>query len=327
MGGRSCSLLLVVAGLAGGVAGLAGGCTQPAMVAGPAPSNRSAPPAGLDAPPGARTGPARDEGLWIPMTDARGDTHRLETRVCRPPGDGPARVVVVAHGSPPDAAARPRMPLPSCESENARWFLSRGFLVAFTLRRGYGATGGAWAEAYGSCNDSDFFAAGLETARDLDATVTFVTSLPGARRDGAVIVGHSAGGWGAVAYDSQPHPRVATIVAMAPGRGGHQHGQPNDNCRPERLAEAMARYGRTATTPILLVYAANDTFFEPSLVQSMQRAFVGAGGHDRIHQIGDFQQEGHYLFTSRGGSSVWGPLVESYLAEQVGAEPPERGIP
>src|ERR1039458_3569281 len=37
-----------------------------------------------------------------------------------------------------------------CDQEAAQWFLTRAYVVAFPLRRGYGATGGKWAESYGS---------------------------------------------------------------------------------------------------------------------------------------------------------------------------------
>ncbi len=79
-------------------------------------------------------------------------------------------------------------------------------MLAFALRSGCGATGGAWAEGYGNCAEADYARAGLETARDINAVVNYATALPFVRHDGAVVVGHSAGGWGAVAYDSQPHP-------------------------------------------------------------------------------------------------------------------------
>jgi len=77
----------------------------------------------------------------VPL-DIGGIRYLLQARVCRPTSAAPARVVVIAHGSPPDASARPGMKLLSCESEAARWFLDRGFVVIAAMRRGYGETGG-----------------------------------------------------------------------------------------------------------------------------------------------------------------------------------------
>ncbi len=279
-------------------------------------------PAGLSSAGSSAT--ASSEDFEVPVTDAAGAQPRLQARLCHPdrpsPAGAPARLVVVAHGSPPNPDARPRMTLGRCGDEAARWFTSRGYAVAFALRRGYGATGGAWAEGYGHCAEADYRPAGLETARDIAATVDAAGALPGIRPDGAVVVGQSAGGWGAIALASQPHPKVAAFVVMAGGRGGHQDMVPNRNCHPERLAEAAGQYGRTARTPMLWVYAANDTFFAPEVAVAMHRAFTGAGGQAELAQPGPYGRDGHGLFFGAGGSAVWGPLVERYLAAQ-GAGP------
>ena len=76
---------------------------------------------------------------WVPL-DIGGHRYLLYTRVCRPAGEMPARVVVIAHGSPPSPLARPGMKPVSCDSEVARWFLERGFVVVSGMRRGYGET-------------------------------------------------------------------------------------------------------------------------------------------------------------------------------------------
>jgi dienelactone hydrolase len=252
----------------------------------------------------------RDQSFAVRMDNG---SHIL-VRVCRPATDTPAPLVVINHGSPPDPAARPRMQVGRCDQEAARWFLTRGYVVAFPLRRGYGATGGEWAENYGGCDHADYFHAGLETARDIDAAVQALTSLPFVTPDNAVIVGQSAGGWGTIAYASLPHPRVAGFIVMAGGRGGHLRDRPNENCHPEKLAQAAARYGATATTPMLWVYARNDTFFNPRIAQALYQSFTAAGGHADFEQPGPFDDDGHRLFFGAGGSAIWGSLVERYLA-------------
>jgi dienelactone hydrolase len=136
----------------------------------------------------------------------------------------------------------------ACESEAARWFLEHGFVVIAAMRRGYGATGGYWVAPYGKCPDADYARAGLETARDIAATVDYAAALPFARPQGIVLVGQSAGGWGAIAYNSTPHPRVTAIVNMAGGRGGHQNDVPNSNCRPDLLAAAAGQLARRNDT-------------------------------------------------------------------------------
>ncbi len=265
---------------------------------------------------GTSTGPWREQIVWVPYTEQNGANHLLFGRLCRPASDREARVVVIAHGTPPDANVRPTMKPVACESEAAQWFLKRGTLVIAAMRVGYGQTGGVYAENSYPCGAADFVRAGRETARQIAAVVDFATALPGARPTGAIVVGQSAGGWGAVAFDAMSHPRVAAIVSMAGGRGGHMGGVANHNCRPDQMALAAGTFGASATTPMLWVYTANDSFFEPVIASAMQAAFTRAGGQVRFYQLSPFASDGHTLFLGRGGSTIWGPLMERYLAER-----------
>lgn len=249
-----------------------------------------------------------------PVTAADGIVTQMQASLCRPAvSRGAARLVVIAHGSPPRASARPRMTLIPCESEAVRWFTGRRYAVAVFLRRGYGATGGDWAEGSGRCSRVDYVHSGLETARDIAATVDAATRLPGVRQDGAIVVGQSAGGWGAIAYDGQPHSKVAAFVSMAGGRGGHEDNEPNENCRPDALAVAAGKFGAQATTPMLWIYAANDSYFAPPIAAALHDSFTAAGGHAELHQVDAYGRDGHRLFFGPGGSAVWGPLMADYL--------------
>jgi hypothetical protein len=60
---------------------------------------RAQPAAGPVASP---EGPWREQIHWIPMIDAAGSHHLLQARICRPLGDAPSRVVVIAHGTFPN---------------------------------------------------------------------------------------------------------------------------------------------------------------------------------------------------------------------------------
>jgi dienelactone hydrolase len=259
---------------------------------------------------------SREEIHAVPVADARGRVVQMQTRICRPAGDAPATLIIINHGSPPNAADRPKMRVGRCQQEAAQWFLSRGYVVVFPLRRGYGETGGAWAENTGGCPNPDYVRGGLETARDIDAVVNYAAGLPFVRHEGAVVVGQSAGGWGAIAYDSAPHPKVAAFIVMAGGRGGHMHSQPNNNCRPDLLADAAGRFGKTATTPMLWIYAANDSFFAPPIARALWHSFTTAGGKADLQQPGPYDEDGHHLFFGPEGSKVWGPLAERYLTER-----------
>ncbi|WP_232823512.1 S9 family peptidase [Dyella sp. C9] len=256
---------------------------------------------------------ASGESIQVPIDDASGHHWLMQGRLCRPSGVDKARLVVINHGSPPNAADRPGMTLASCDSEAVSWFVQRHYAVAMVLRLGYGATGGPWTESYAGCNDADYYKAGLETARQIGAIVDYAVTLPGIDPQGVVVVGQSAGGWGTIAYDSVPHDHVTAFVNMAGGRGGHYHDKPNSNCKSELLVDAAGRFAKTSSTPMLWIYAGNDSYFGPQLVDQMARAYVGAGGKLQAYRPESYGSDGHKLFFGRDGSRIWGPLVQAYL--------------
>jgi dienelactone hydrolase len=257
-----------------------------------------------------------EQDLSVPMIDDHGRTVELNARICRPTSESPAPLVILNHGTPANGIDRSKVRLGRCDQEAVQWFRTRGFVVAFVLRRGYGDTGGAWPENTGGCDHPNFVNAGVQTARDIDAAVNSLTALPFVRHDGAVVVGQSAGGWGAIAYDALPHPKVAAFVVMAGGRGGHRGNRPNNNCRVDLLVEAARTFGAHARTPMLWIYTANDSYFAPPIASALWHAFTATGGRAALEQLGPFADDGHHLFFGSGGSAVWGPLVERYLAEQ-----------
>ncbi len=239
----------------------------------------------------------------------------LVATVMRPPGEARSPLAVINHGSPADGSQRAKMERPRYSALSS-FFLSRGYVVALPLRRGYGETGGAWAEGFGPCEAPDFFNAGLQGAADIQATLDFMRAQPYVAPDRTIVVGQSAGGWATVALSSRNPPGVAGMINFAGGRGGHQKlsGGGVGNCAPRSLVEAAAKYGATARVPMLWIYTENDSFFEPSLAKRMVEAYDGAGGKAVYRPVGAFGRDGHSLAGSSNGSSVWSPLVESFLA-------------
>ena len=250
----------------------------------------------------------------IPVIEVDGNVRSLKTRLCIPSGSTqPKRLVILNHGSPPSTQARITLEGYDCMSDPALWFLKRGFAVASPIRRGYGATGGVWSEHVGDCDNADFVHAGLETARDIQAVVDNLTSRPDIQPDHVVIVGHSAGGWGSIAFNSLPHPKVSAIINMAGGRGGHKDNIPNKNCSPEKLVQAAGEFGKTSSTPMPWIYAANDSYFSPEVANNLYDAFTAAGGKAQLILEPAFGKDGHSLFGAKDGSKIWGPEVEKYL--------------
>ena len=145
---------------------------------------------------------AAEDVTAIPVRDAAGlVTAIADPRV--PPGlrQTAARLVVIAHGSPPNAATTgPACGCAPAIEEALRWFVERGYVVAYALRRGYGATGGAYAESIRAVRPSR-----LRRRRDRDGARhrrRWSTRWQASRASAPTTrswSGQSAGGWGAVA--------------------------------------------------------------------------------------------------------------------------------
>lgn len=241
---------------------------------------------------------------------------KLPIRLLLPDDDGPFPLAVINHGSPANAADRQTMKLPEYR-RLSDWLLERGYAVALPLRRGYGEAGGKWNEGYGSCDDPDFYKAGRETAKDIQAAISALSADRKLDMESVVVFGQSAGAWGTVALSSDPASTAYAYVAFAPGRGGHQGGEAKSNCRPDALVEAAGRYGKTAKGPMLWLYSENDTYFAPPLAERMRDAFRTAGGKLEMRLLPPSGKDGHYLSTNKDGEALWGPVVEAFLDEHM----------
>ncbi len=277
----------------------------------------------------APTPPLHADTIAIPVTAADGTTRTIPARLCRPavPAAGtpaPARLVVLAHGSPgaiPDARAR--FGLLPCDHPLARTFTAAGYAVLYPLRRGYGPDalrGVPWSDPYGDCESPDYVRAAVETARDTAAAIAHARTLPGIRPEGVALIGQSAGGWGALYLAAHPPPGLAAVVNAAGGRGGRRGNRPNDNCSPDRLVAqaALLAYGNARAArgprPTLWLYAANDSFFAPSLATAMHAAYTDTGGRADLRLLPPFGADGHDLLFSRAGPPVWAPIILPFLA-------------
>jgi dienelactone hydrolase len=237
----------------------------------------------------------------------------MRTWISQPPGAGPFPLVLINHASTESAERRAKLPLPRYDPL-AQWFLQHGDLVAIPERPGHGNIGGPYLEDQGGCDDADYARAGRGGAASIDVALGYMLRQPDVRKTSAVIVGHSAGGWGALALASRNPRGVAAIINFAGGRGGRAFDHANNNCAPERLIEAAHMFGSTARVPTLWIYAENDSYFSPALARRMADAWRAGGGHVDLVIVPAFGLEGHRLAEAADGAAVWGPIVAQFLA-------------
>jgi dienelactone hydrolase len=181
----------------------------------------------------------------------------------------------------------------------AGWLVARGFAVLVPERPGHGATGGKYLEDQGGCDEADYAKSGRITADEIAAAVGLLRSQPFIRSEGMVVIGHSAGAWGALALASEEN--VAAIIAFAPGRGGHANDFPGRVCAPHTLTAAAGEFGQAARVKVTWLVAANDSYFSPALSRQLADAFRGAGGKADFHVLPAHGSEGHWLVETEGG--------------------------
>ncbi len=249
---------------------------------------------------GAEGEPFRRQQWLVPSPDPGTASHAL---LFRPPGDGPFRLALIAHASTQNVLSRAQMPQPEYRPL-AAWLVQRGFAVLVPERPGHGATGGRYLEDQGGCDEADYLKSGRATAEAIAAALGYLSGQPFIRADGVVIVGHSAGGWGALALAARDLRGVSGIIAFAPGRGGHANDFPNQVCAPHTLVAAAAEFGKGARVPVTWLVAANDTYFSPVLSKQLADAFRGGGDKVDFNVLPASGGEGHWLAETEAGVRI-----------------------
>ena len=257
-------------------------------------------------PQGAEGEPGRKQPWLVQSPDPDVAAHAL---LFRPPGAGPFPLAVIAHASTQNVLRRAQMPQPEYAALSA-WLVARGFAVLVPERPGHGATGGKYTEDQGGCDEANYSRAGRATADSIAAALDFLRQQPFIRQDGAIVVGHSAGAWGALALAGSNPKGVSMIIAFAPGRGGRANDFPNQVCAPRTLISAAAEFGRDARVPVVWLVSANDTYFAPELSRQLADAFRADGDHVEFRVLPAFGGEGHWLAETDGGMKIAAPELE-----------------
>lgn len=240
----------------------------------------------------------------IPSADA---AFLMKARIYRPSGTGPFPLVLISHGSEQDAARRNRSQFPEYPAL-IEWFVQRGYVVVIPQRPGHGGRG-KYLEDQGGCADADYLKAANGAADSIAAAASFMKRQDFVRPEGIVLVGHSAGALGNLAYAARRPAGIRAVVNFSGGRGGRHLNRPGNNCAPERLVQTAGRLGATMHVPTLWLYAENDSYFPPALSRAMADAFIEAGGRADYRLLPPYGSEGHFVI--RGND--WNGALQDFL--------------
>ena len=250
----------------------------------------------------------RDD-VRIPVADGH---YSLALTILRPSGEGPFGAIILNHGVGEGARER-FLESPTLFIQAASAFVSRGYVVVMPLRRGFGETGGAFAEDAGDCRSPHYGRGERAAANDVLAAYEFARKLPYVDPERMILAGQSAGGVASLYAAAQRPEGLLAVLAFAAGRGGNPALHPGVPCAAEALAALFQDLGTSVRVPVLMYYAENDLYFGPAASRAwFQR--LQAGGVDAEYVLQPpFGTNGHFVFGDTKGVQLWLPTVERFL--------------
>jgi dienelactone hydrolase len=272
--------------------------------------------------PGAQSSEGEPHRLqqWRVPTSER--TTLARAVLFRPAGEGPFPLAVIAHATTQNVLRRAQMAQPEYRAL-AAWLVARGFAVLVPERPGHGG-GGKYLEDQGGCDEADYARSGRATADQITAALAFMRQQSFIRREGAVVIGHSAGAWGALALAGRDPKDLAAIVVFAPGRGGHANDVPNKLCAQHTLIAAAGEFGKAARVKVTWLVAANDSYFSPVFSKQLADAFRAGGGNVDFRVLPALGSEGHWLAEGAGGVALAAAELDRALKKPIAAPGKKR---
>lgn len=265
-----------------------------------------------------------------------GRTVRLESLIVkRKEASGPLPIALIAHGKP---ATEGRM-LDDRAIEylrQARDMARRGWLALVVMRRGFGSSDGPQPVPL-SCASPSLLGRFAAEADELQAALDTAGKRPDADPARMIAIGVSAGGAAVTALSARNPPGLLGVVNVS---GGLRF----PSCpKEDALVAAFKEFGAKSRVPSLWIYARNDSFFAPTLVERMQSAFLDGGGDVKLVMFdADERYDGHLIFRHANGRGKWLPQMDAFLRShklptwtrddvnalmsKLGAREPSRGF-
>jgi dienelactone hydrolase len=239
----------------------------------------------------------------------------LEALLIRPSGTQRYPLALISHGASSDAQVRQEMS-PYGFYRQAIEFARRGFAALVVIRRGYGGSPGSYAEGHSCCEAGTYLRAAKDSANDLRAAIAAMKARNDVTTQGMIAVGVSGGGLASIVLTMDPPPGLAAAISFAGGllRAKRADDDPRSASDEAGLVEAFRTFGTASRTPMLWVYAANDSYFRPDLAHKLLAAFTAEGGRAKLIDAPAFGNDGHLLFSA--GTAMWPKMIDDFLREQ-----------
>jgi dienelactone hydrolase len=248
--------------------------------------------------------------LLLPVSIAGNDV-MLDSYVIRPDCPGRFPLVIMTGGTPSvDSPKNLARRSPIAFNRAAIALAQRGYATITIMRRGYGLSGGGFAENLQQ--PCDYLPAVRNSGDDILATITALRREPWVEADHILLLGQSTGGLAVLAAGAANPSGVVGLLDFDGGR--HSPSATGEPCGSDHLIDTVAALGRAARVPALWLYAENDRSYGPSLARDMLTAYTVGGAPARLQLLPPFDTDGHDLVYN-APPETWLPAAESFLAE------------
>jgi dienelactone hydrolase len=256
--------------------------------------------------------------LPVRVTDMRGTAvnHTITVTIFRESGWARSPFLILNHGRSSSEAERAKLGRARF-TNNARYFVSKGFAVFVPTRIGYGVTGGPDVEYSGNCHSRNYPPVYEAAAQQSLTVLQHAKTLPYVDPQKGLVVGQSFGGATAIALAAKKIPGVLAAVNFAGGGGGNPKTRPERPCRDDLMADLFASYGASARIPTLWLYSENDQYWGKDKPKAWFERFIKRGGSGQFVQLPPAEDDGHRSFTSN--PTGWRPAFEEFLRTCCGS--------
>lgn len=281
---------------------------SPAAAQQPRPA--AAPPSQSSAPSAAPAAAALfEEEARLLRVRVEGRPAQLETLIVKRRGaEGPLPVALITHGKPPDRGSMSGMRAERMRQQ-ARDMARRGWLAVAVMRRGFGQSDGPPAADL-TCASLEMLPRFERDAQDLAAVLTEVLKRPDAQPDNALAMGVSAGGAAALALAALQPPGLKAVVNISGGLKVQECLEKSE----ATLVGAISALAPRIKAQTLWVYADNDSFFGPKVVDRMYEAALDKGMRVRRVALPAIGTDGHDIFSTAQGRRAWLLELDQSLA-------------
>jgi len=251
-----------------------------------------------------------DERATTPFVED-GQPVTLEVVLFKPLGDGRFPTLVFHHGSTGNGSDRALFGQTFTSKAVTRYFVERGWTVAFPQRRGRGQSDGLYDEGFKpdrsaySCEQSLALAGADHALDDLDAITDWIRSRADVDTTRMLVGGTSRGGILAVAHLARRPDAYLGAVNFVGGWLA-------EGCGDYRVVNrTLFVAGATVAVPSLWLYGVNDSFYGLPYSRSNFDAYTAAGGLGAFHTFTrGAGLNGHFLVNDR---ELWAAAMDGFM--------------